>query len=226
MHCTVNAQRTALSSSNIHSNPLLRMENNEIIDCTPQSIDCIVQPSTKIYSVEQLIKILNVQRRQVFNYSKTICSTWSWENETVFKPSYGCYSERMLGEMRSLKSLGVDEYQRVVGRQNHRPVAMKMPTSALTVVENSAVILDSRIANLQQSAIANSEALANQLRTKLEEIKRQNILAQQQTTILSDAELLAAQNQGYLQAIQIHQAQTQAKQTALAQLRAMQLEEQ
>ena len=202
------------------------MENNDILDCTPQQVDCTVHTPEKNYSVEQLIKILHVQRRQVFNYSKLICSTWSWEPETVFKPSYGRYSERMLSEMQNLKTLGADEYQRLVGRENHRPVAMKMPSvTALTVVDNSAVVLDSKIANLQQSAIANSEKLANQFRATLEQIKSQNTAANQQAGILNDAELLAAENQGYLEAIQIHQTRIKAKQTALAQLRAMELEE-
>lgn len=200
------------------------MENDEIVDCTAQAIDCIVQ-SPKTYSIEQLIKTLQVQRRQVLNYAKLILSTWHWELEAVFKPSYGRYSERMLSEMQKLKKLGAVEYQRQVGRENQRPVAMKMPSAALTVVEDSAVVLDSKIANLQQSAIINSENLANQFRATLEQIKTQNSAASQQAEILNDAELLAADNQGYLEAIQIHQRRTAAKQAALAQLRAMELGE-
>lgn len=201
------------------------MEDDDILDCTPELIDCIVQSKNKTYSIEQLIKILHVQRRQVLNYAKLIRSTWHWEEETVFKPNYGRYSERMLSEMQKLKNLGADEYQRSVGRENHRPVAMKMPSSALTVVDNSAVILDSKIANLQQSAIVNSEKLADRFRAALEQIQSQNSAASHQSAILSDTELLAAENQGYLEAIQIHQRRTAAKQAALAQLRAMELGE-
>lgn len=199
------------------------MKDDDIVDCTPEPIDCIVQ-STKTYSIEQLIKILHVQRRQVLNYAKLIRSTWHWEDETAFKPSYGRYSERMLSEMQKLKKLGADEYQRLVGRENHRPVAMKMPSSVLTVVDDSAVVLDSRIANLQQSAIAKSEELADQFRATLEQIKAQNAAASQQSGILNEAKLLAADNQGYLEAIQIYQRRTAARQVALTQLEAMELE--
>lgn len=199
------------------------MDADEILDCTPESTDCIVQSKFKTYSIEQLIKTLHVQRRQVLNYAKLIRSTWHWENEEVFKPSYGRYSERMLHEMQKLKSLGADEYQRQVGRENHRPVAMKMPSAALAMVDNSAIVLDSKIADLQQSAIVNSEKLANQFRATLEQIKAQNAAANQQAGILSEAKLLAADNQGYLEAIQIYQRRTAARQTALTQLEAMEL---
>lgn len=188
------------------------------MQCTVQSED------RQDYTIEQLEKILRVKRRQIFNYAKIICDLYHWESEEIFKPSPGKFSLRMLAEMRLLQSVGADEYRLAVGREHHRPVAVKVQSSCLAVVDCSG-ILDSRIANLQQSAIANSGTLADRLRAKLEDIKRQNALAREQTAILSDAELLAAQNQGYLQAIEIHQAQIQAKQTALAQLRAMELEE-
>lgn len=195
-------------------------ENDE-----PIAVQYTVQPEEgQDYTIEQLEKILRVKRRQIFNYAKIICDLYHWESEETFKPTHGKFSPRMLAEMRRLQSSGVDEYHLAVGREHHRPVVLNKQSAALAVVEDCSEILDSRIANLQQSAIANSEALADQLRAKLEEIKRQNILAQQQAAILSDAELLAAQNRGYLEAIQIHQVQSQAKQTALAQLRAMQLE--
>ncbi len=195
-------------------------------DDEPIAVQCTVQSvENQNYTIEQLEKILRVKRRQIFNYVKIICDLYHWESEEIFKPSPGKFSLRMLAEMRRLQSVGADEYRISVGRECHRPVSIKMQPAALAIVEDCSVILDSRIANLQQSAIANSSSLADQLRGKLEEIKRQNTLAQQQSAILSNAELLAAQNQGYLQAIQIHQARTQAKQMALTQLRAMELEE-
>ncbi len=195
-------------------------------DNEPIAVHYTVQPEeNQDYTIEQLEKILRVKRRQIFNYAKIICDLYHWESEEIFKPSLGKFSLRMLAEMRRLQSVGADEYRISVGRECHRPVSIKMQPAALAIVEDCSVILDSRIANLQQSAIANSDSLADRLRASLEEIKRQNALARQQSAILSDAELLAAQNQGYLQAIEIHKTQTQAKQTALAQLRAMELEE-
>lgn len=196
-------------------------------DVEPISVQYTVQSGeSQNYTVEQLEKILRVKRRQIFNYAKIICDLHHWEPEENFKPDHGKFSTRMLAEMRRLQSLGADEYRLSVGRENHRPVALNTPSAVLAVVEDCSEILDTRISNLQQTAIANSEALADQLRAKLEEIKRQNVLARQQSAILSDAELLAAQNRGYLKAIKIYQVQAQAEQTALAQLQAMQLEEQ
>lgn len=199
----------------------MTQQDNESI-----AVQCTVQsPENQDYTIEQLEKILRVKRRQIFNYAKIICDLYHWESEEIFKPSPGKFSLRMLAEMRRLQSVGADEYRISVGRECHRPVSVKMQPAGLTVVEDCSVVLDSRIANLQQSAIANSESLADRLRAKLHEIKQQNGLAKQQSAILSDAELLAAQNYGYLQAIEIHQAQAKAKQTALMQLRAMELEE-
>ena len=190
----------------------------------PITVECTTQPEN--YTIEDLEKILRVKRRQIFNYAKAICNLHHWESEAVFRPSQGRFSVRMLAEMRRLQSMGADEYRLAVGRENHRPVSVKIVSSAqAVVVSDSANLLDTKIANLQQNAIAQSESLADLLRAELAQIKNQNALAKQQSAILSDGELLAAQNRGYLQAVQLYRAEIQAKETALSQLRAMKLEE-
>lgn len=192
-------------------------------DTEPISVQCTVQ--SEDYTIEQLEKILRVKRRQVFNYAKLICKLHYWEPEEIFKPAHGKFSTRMLAEMRELQTIGFDAYQLSVGRENHRPVALKTQPSTLAVAENCSALLDSRIANLQQSAIAESENLTDRLRASLESIKHQNVLASQQNKILDNSEQLAAQNRGYLKAIELHRIELAAKQAVLAQLRSMELEE-
>ena len=194
-------------------------------DNKPITVHCTVQSAeNQDYTIEQLEKILRVKRRQIFNYAKIICDLYQWESEETFRPSLGKFSLRMLAEMRRLQLAGADEYRLAVGREHHRPVAVKVHSSSLAVADCSG-ILDSRIANLQQSAITTSGNLADRLRDSLQKINQQRNLAVRQQSILSDAELLAAENQGYLEAIEIHQRRTAAKQSALAKLRAMELEE-
>jgi len=175
------------------------------------------------YTIDDLIGILRVKRRQIFNYANTIFQVYHWEPETIFRPSHGRFSVRMLAEMRRLQTIGLEEYRLAVGRENHRPVAMKMESSALVVIEDCSVDLDCQISRLQQTAIAKSEGLADRVQAKLAEIARQNNLAIQQTEILDDAEILAAQNRGLEKALGIFQAEEQAKELTLASLRAMKL---
>lgn len=95
-------------------------------------------------------------------------------------------------------------------------------SSGLAVVDHVAS-LDEKIANLRQTAIANSQLNADSIRQKLAEITRCNKAAQQRNETLSDAELLAAQNRGLEQALAIFTAEEAAKEEALAHLRALKI---
>lgn len=75
-------------------------------DCTAQSENAqrnVVQSPVQSpeYTVDDLVKLLKVERRQVFNYARIVVEA-NWEAELVFKPRLGVYSDRMLVEMRSI----------------------------------------------------------------------------------------------------------------------------
>jgi hypothetical protein len=197
--------------------------NSEIIKIYPEmQSDRTVQSESKEYSIDDLEKILRVKRRQILNYSKVVTES-CWEPEIVFKPSFGKFSPRMLEEMRKLQGMGATEYRNQCAIESKKPSIHKIE-SALTVVDaNPIVTLDSKIANLQQTATTNSQALADRIRDRLANIARQNHLTTQRIEALDDAELLAAENRGLERALEIFEREKVTKDAALAQLRTMEL---
>lgn len=95
-------------------------------------------------------------------------------------------------------------------------------SSGLVVVDHVAT-LESKIANLRQTAATNSQLNGDRIRGKLAEITRCNQAAQQRNEALNNAELLAAENRGIEQALAIFSAEEAAKENALAHLRALKI---
>lgn len=220
IHSAMSAIHSALHSNSQNPNhtSFMRRQQNTAVQCTVQSD----------YTADNLAAILKVKRRQVFNYAAKICEIWHWEPEVTFKPSHGKFSSKMLGEMRKLRAYGTDEYRLLVGRENSRPVSGAGSELITVTVDNTTsqqhhIALDTQISMLQQGSIKQAENLASLLLTKLQEIQQQNKQHNQRAQILQNSELLAAQNNGYLQGIQIFQTQEAAKDSALDQLRAMKL---
>ena len=92
-------------------------------------------------------------------------------------------------------------------------------SSVLVVVDHVAT-LDEKIANLREAAATNSQLNGDRIQQKLAEIGRCNQAAQQRNEALSEAELLAAENRGFKQALAIFSVEEAAKENALAHLRA------
>ncbi len=175
------------------------------------------------YSIEALEKILRVKRRQILNYSATICEA-RWEPEIMFKPSFGKFSLRMLEEMRRLQSMGATQYREECAIESQKPSTHKI-NSALVISPAVAISsLDSKIAGLQQSSVSNSANLADRVRGKLAEIAQTNRLAADRDRALSEAQLLAAENEGFEEALAIHSRRIASRNATLAQLKAMELE--
>ena len=196
------------------------MQSENIIEIYAET-ECTVQPVE--YSIEDLEKILRVKRRQILNYSATICDC-CWEPEIIFKPSFGKFSIRMLAEMRRLQGMGATEYREQCAIEGEKPSTHKIE-SALAISPTVAISsLDSKIAGLQQSSVSNSANLADRVRGKLAEIAQSNQLAADRANALSDARMLAAENQGLEEALAIHARKVAARNAALAQLEAMELE--
>lgn len=182
---------------------------------------CTVQPVE--YSIEDLEGILRVKRRQILNYSSTICEV-RWEPEIIFKPSFGKFSPRMLKEMRKLRGVGATEYREQCLIESEKPSSHKIE-SALVISPAVAISnLDSKIADLQKTSVINSASLADRVRGKLAEIDQANQLAFNRNKALNEALLLAAENEGLEEALAIHARRIAARNTALTQLRAMELE--
>jgi hypothetical protein len=174
---------------------------------------------TVLYTVDELAAQLGVKRRAVFLYAKTLCECWDWEPESVFKPSFGKYSQRALDEMVQLQKLGGDEYARVVKKENHQSSSVK----AVIPSTNHVVRLDKKLINLQKQATSTSGNLADRIRAKLIEVNKNNQQAYQRQSALDGVELLNAENRGYEKALEIFNVEEKAKEETLAQLRAMKL---
>ena len=196
------------------------MQSENIIEIYVEA-ECTVQPVE--YSIDDLKKILKVERRQIHSYSATICEA-NWEPESVFKPSFGKFSIRMLAEMKRLKSMGTAKYRNQCALESEKPSTHKIE-SALVISPSVAISsLDSKIANLQQGSVLNSANLADRVRGKLAEIAQANQLAADRDRALSEAQLLAAENQGFEEALEIHSRRVASRNATLAQLKAMELE--
>lgn len=196
------------------------MQSENIIEIYAET-ECTVQPVE--YSIEDLEKILRVKRRQILNYSATICDC-CWEPEIIFKPSFGKFSIRMLAEMRRLQSMGATEYRNQCAIESGKPSTHKIE-SALTISPIVAISnLDSKIAILQQTSVVNSANLADRLRAKFGEIAQTNQLAADRNRALNEAQMAAADNEGIEEALEIHARRISARNSTLAQLKAMELE--
>lgn len=195
------------------------------IECNAVQPHNVTHSAMHDYTVDDLTAQLNVKRRMVFSYAKTICEAWHWEPEAAFKPSFGKYSQRMLAEMKHLQQLGTDEYLKTVGQENQRPIAFKNNALAATNESTHLATLDQKISSLQLSAANSSSNLAERIRLKLIEISRNNQSETQRQSALDDAEIIAAENRGYEKALSIFEAEERAKGEALAQLRAIKIQQ-
>jgi hypothetical protein len=134
-------------------------ENSEI------SVQYIAQDTVQpdVYTVQELVQILNVTRRTVFNYSKIICGLWHWLPESSFKPSFGKYSKRALDEMRLLKQLGTEEYSRKVNSQQ-QPIEFSKADVAI-VADNIALnIYETKVLQQQSISIAETNQAIEELK--------------------------------------------------------------
>lgn len=181
-----------------------------------------IHPEIKVYSIEDLEKILRVKRRQILNYSKSICEC-CWEPESVFKPSFGKFSERMLEEMRKLQYVGLTEYQKQCLAENSKPVH-QIHSALVISKENAIANLDAKIAGSQQEFVVRSSNLAEMLKAKLAEIAQENQSNAIRTEQISEAQKLAADNRGVQAGIEIYARELAAKNATIAQLKAMELQ--
>lgn len=83
--------------------------------------------------------------------------------------------------------------------------------------------LEEKIARLKETSASNSEAIGDRIRGKLAQIATCNQQATQRSETLNSAELLAAENRGIEQALAIFSAEEEAKENALAHLRALKI---
>ncbi|NJR24642.1 MAG: hypothetical protein HC786_22040 [Richelia sp. CSU_2_1] len=216
-------------------------ENVQIaVNSQVQPVQCTVNSgvqSSEIteYTVEDLVKLLDVGRRQIFNYARTVCEANSWETEITFKPRLGVYSDRMLQEMEALQEIGPANYkadraalaqkleeERIALAQRPQKVEL---TSALAVTQTVAISgLDGKIAALQQQQIQLSGSMSDRITLHLAQIQIQSEQAQERNQTLSNAMLVAAENEGVREGLEIFQRQQAARDATIAHLKAQELQ--
>jgi len=133
------------------------------------------------------------------------------------------YSELAVSAIELLNARKFSELRRLVGESPAIvSTSPSIPCSALAV-SNHISTLEGKIALLRQTSTANSVAIGDRIRAKLAEIAFCDKSANEQNTILSEAELLAADNRGIEQGLAIFSAQEAAKENTIAHLRAMKI---
>jgi hypothetical protein len=129
------------------------------------------------------------------------------------------YSELAITLIKAHKSGDESLFQRLL-EFAAKPAS---PSQSSALVVDHVATLEAKIAHLQQTTAASSQLNADRIREKLAEIRMSNQAAQQRNTILNEAELLAAENRGIEQALEIFSAEEAAKENALAHLRTLKI---
>ena len=132
------------------------------------------------FTVQDLVQILKITRRTVFNYSKIICDCWHWEPEAIFKPVFGKYSQRALDEMKLLKEIGTEAYKQKVSSQE-KPVEFIKTEVAIVPNTKNLTLYETKVLNQQQladketlSAIQKLQQLKQEIDTKTNRINLAN----------------------------------------------------
>lgn len=174
------------------------------------------------YTVDDLARILRVERRQIFNYARIVVEA-NWEAESVFKPRLGIYSDRMLEEMRSVKKAGAAQYKRDCAEACQKPIKIEHTSALVVSRENAIDDLDGKIAKFQQQQQKTSGSLTERISKQLALIEADKQKADDRTEILKQASLSAAENQGIQDGLEAFQKYKAAREATIAHLKAQDL---
>lgn len=193
-----------------------------------QDIDVIaVQDTvhcTVHYTVDDLIALLDVKRRQVFNLVKTVKQAYFWEPEAAFNPSLGKYSERCLIELRRLQSCKTSsEYIALVASDNQKPSSKA--SKALVPVRHTEA-LETKLATIQKNTTALNISVQDRIAAIKERIGTEANRAKSNQAVLEDLEAQQAIARGVEKGLKIFELEQQAVAATIEQLTLEKLQQQ
>jgi hypothetical protein len=191
------------------------------VDC--EQIDTSEQESEENwYSAQQMMSLLRLSKADLQKSISKLQSIYGLNLATLRRGAARAteYSQLALDAAKLLNAGKLSELRKLV---EAAPTATSAtPAGTLTISEYTPA-LDRRIAELNQTANSNSSSLNQSVMQVLAQIAAENQAAQQRDADLRQARINAARNRGAAQALAIFQAEQEAQNEVLAQLRATQL---
>jgi hypothetical protein len=171
------------------------------------------------YTVDDLVALLNVKRRQIFNLVKIVKQAYFWEPEAVFNPSLGKYSEKCLIELKRLQACkNSNEYTALVASENQKPQqANKTSISALVPIRHTEA-LETKLANIQKNNAALNVLVQDRIAAIKERIAIESNRAKSNQTVLDDLEAQQAITRGIEKGLKIFELEQQASAATVEQL--------
>jgi len=200
----------------------MELENQAVIDVEVTEIDSSLPESIeRWYSAAQVQRILNLNKSGLQKAIAKLQDIYGIELKALRRGGARAtqYSELALKACKLLNAGKLSELRKLVEAS---PTAPSSTPGTLTISEYTPA-LDRRIAELNQTAHSNSSSLNQSVMQVLTQIAAENQAAQQRDADLRQARINAARNRGAAQALAIFQAEQEAQNEVLAQLRATQL---
>ena len=202
-------------------------ENLAVIDVESEPIDNFVEPeeleeTEQWYSALEIQGLLRLSKAGLQQSISKLQSIYGLDIQTLRRGAARAtqYSALALKACKLLNAGKLSELRKLV---EAKPAATSAtPAGTLTISEYTPA-LDRRIAELNQTANSNSSSLNQSVMQVLAQIAAENQAAQQRDADLRQARINAARNRGAAQALAIFQAEQEAQNEVLAQLRATQL---
>ncbi len=196
-----------------------------------QDIDVIAVQDTEQctvhYTVDDLITLLTVKRRQVFNLVKTVKQAFFWEAETVFNPSLGKYSERCLVELRRLQSCKTSaEYISLIASENQKPQQASKASGSALVPARHTEALENKLATIQKNTAALNISVQDRIAAIKERIGTEANRAKSNHAVLEDLEAQQAIARGVEKGLKIFELEQQAAAATIEQLTLEKLQQQ
>lgn len=201
----------------------MELETETVIECQATEI---YSPSEEEipewYSAAQVQNALNLNKTALQKAVAKLQSIYGIELASLRRGSARAteYSQIALEAIDLLTSKKLSELRKLVNSVKPAPTAT---TAGSLTISEYIPALDKKIADLNQNAVSNSANLNQNVMQLLAQIASENQAAQQRDAALNQARRSAAKNRGAANALAIFQAEQEAQNEVLAQLRATQL---
>lgn len=188
-----------------------------------QDIDAIEVQDTEQYAVhytvDDLVALLKVKRRQVFNLVKRVKQAYFWEPETVFNPSLGKYSERCLVELRRLQSCkNASEYMALVASENQKPQQTNKTSTSALVPTRHTEALETKLATIQKNTTALNISVQDRIATIKQRIVDESNRTKNNQNVLDELEAQQALARGIEKGLKMFELEQQAAAATVEQL--------
>jgi len=202
----------------------MECETFDFIDCEAEHIDSPeTEPDENWYTAQQMMSLARLSKADLQKSISKLQSIYGLNLESLRRGAGRAteYSQLALDACKLLDTGKLTQLRQLV-ESAPVPTEFAQVAGGLTISEYTPA-LDSRIAQLNQTADSTSASLNQTVISLLAQIAAENQSAQERDADLDNAEINAAQNRGAARALAVFQAEQKAQSEVLAQLRAMKL---